>query len=208
MTVASGGCPSAQRVVHHWSGLNLDPGLGILHADMRNRDGFVLDLIEACRPFADRHVARLIKGYTFRRMDFGEDARGIVRVLPPLSHRLTEAMPSYGAALAPYAEHVASLLGDASPYDMSTPSVLTKVKHKEAARRRAGSGTDTGGMRGNGPNTGGMAPRTKAKQRPKVHPEASLPLPLCTTCGGRIPLEADRGRPRACLLYTSPSPRD
>jgi CRISPR-associated endonuclease Cas1 len=110
--------------------LGLDPGLGILHADMRNRDGFVLDLIEACRPIADRHVARLITGHVFRRMDFGEDARGVVRVLPPLSHRLAEAMPSFGAALAPYAEHVAELLGEASPYDMSTPSVLTHSKHK------------------------------------------------------------------------------
>jgi CRISPR-associated endonuclease Cas1 len=176
--------------------LGLDPGLGILHADMRNRDGFVLDLIEACRPIADRHVARLIKGHVFRRMDFGEDARGIVRLLPPLSHRLTEAMPSYGAALAPYAEHVATLLGNASPYDVTTPSVLTKAKHKEAARRRAGSDTSPGGTRGTGPNTGGMAPRTKFKQHPKVQLEASLPLPLCITCGGLIPMEEDRDRPR------------
>lgn len=98
--------------------LGLDPGLGILHADKRNRDGFVLDLIEACRPLADRYVARLISGHTFQRRDFGEDSRGVVRVLPPLSHRLAEAMCSYGAALAPIAEHVAVLLGEASPYDV------------------------------------------------------------------------------------------
>ncbi len=176
--------------------LGLDPGLGILHADMRKRDGFVLDLIEACRPIADRHIARLIKGHVFRRMDFREDARGIVRVLPPLSHRLTEAMPSFGMALAPCVEHVAALLGEASPYDMTTPSVLTKAKHKEAARRRANEKGDTRGTRGTGPNTGGMTSRSKAKQRPKVQSEASLPLPLCVACGGNIPLEAERGRPR------------
>ena len=45
--------------------LGLDPGLGILHADMRNRDGFVLDLIESCRPIADRYVARLVEGIRF-----------------------------------------------------------------------------------------------------------------------------------------------
>jgi len=101
--------------------LGLDPGLGILHADMRNRDGFVLDLIEACRPVADRHIAKMVKTHTFRRMDFGEDARGVVRVLAPLSHHLAGAMPSFGATLAPHAEHVAALLGEASPYDVSTP---------------------------------------------------------------------------------------
>ena len=118
--------------------LGLDAGLGVLHADMRNRDGFVLDLIESCRPIADRHIARLIKGHTFRRLDFGEDARGVVRILAPLSHQLAGAMPAFGAALAPYAEHVAALLGAASPYDMNTPSVLTKVKHKVSMSTQCG----------------------------------------------------------------------
>ena len=182
--------------------LGLDPGLGVLHADMRNRDGFVLDLIESCRPIADRYIARLIKGHTFRRMDFGEDARGVVRVFPPLSSRLAEAMPAFGAALAPYAEHVAALLGKASPYDMNTPSVLTKVKHKEAARRRAAV---YGGTRGTGPSVGGIRPRKNVRQRPEVDPEANLPLPLCHICGGNIPLEGDRDLPRgrycaSCLV--------
>ena len=182
--------------------LGLDPGLGILHADMRNRDGFVLDLIESCRPIADRHIARLIKGHTFRRMDFGEDARGVVRVLAPLSHHLAGAMPSFGAALAPYAEHVAALLGAASPYDMNIPSVLTKVKHKEAARRRAGL---YGGTRGTGPSVGGIGPRKKVRQRPEVNPQGNLPLPLCRICGGNIPPEGDRDLPRgryceSCLV--------
>jgi len=181
--------------------LGLDPGLGILHADMRNRDGFVLDLIEACRPIADRHVARLIKGYTFRRMDFGEDSRGVVRVLPPISHRLAEAMPSFGMALAPCAERVAALLGKASPYDFSTPSVLTRAKHREAGRRRldpSGPVADIGrkGDNGKGPNSVGVPPRSKARQRPKVQGEARLPLPLCATCGAFVPPEGDRDRPR------------
>jgi len=173
--------------------LGLDPGLGISHADMRNRDGFVLDLIEACRPIADRHVIKLLSSHVFRRMDFAEDARGIVRVLPPLSHRLTEAMASYGVALAPVAEHVARLLGDASPYDMSTPSVLSHSKHKAAARRRAKDGAAVGGR---GPNAGGMKPRKKTKQSPKVADIAQLPMPICRTCGGAIPLEGGRDRPR------------
>jgi len=61
---------------------------------------------------------------------------------------------------------------------------------------RVGLDTGTEGMKGTGPNTGGVAPRTKAKQRPKVRAEASLPLPACTTRGGNIPPEGDRDRPR------------
>ena len=182
--------------------LGLDPGTGILHADSRNRDGFVLDLIEACRPIADRHVAQLVSGHVFRRRDFAEDARGIVRVLPPISHRLTESMPSYGAALAPVAEHVATLLGEASPYDASTPSVLSRSKHKAAARRRTGATNGTGAT---GPNMGGVKPRKKTKQRPRIADDAPVPLPICRTCGADIPLESDRDRPRgrycaSCLV--------
>jgi hypothetical protein len=68
--------------------------------------------------------------------DFAEDGRGVVRVLPPLTHRLAEAMPAFGVTLAPVIEHVVRLLASASPYDVETPSVLTKEKHRAAARRR------------------------------------------------------------------------
>ncbi len=185
--------------------LGLDPGLGLLHADMRNRDGFVLDLMEACRPIADAHIARLVTNQVFQRRDFAEDARGVVRVLAPLSHRLTDAMPSYGATLAPIAEQVASMLGEASPYDMDVPSALSRSKHKAAARRRSGA-TDVAPVNAAlpGANPGGVAPRAKRRQRPTASGTASLPHPVCTSCGDPVPSEPDRDRPRgrycsACL---------
>jgi CRISPR-associated endonuclease Cas1 len=179
--------------------LGLDPGLGILHADMRNRDGFVLDLMEAARPIAERHVARLLRSHTFRRRDFHEDARGVVRVLPPLTHRIVEAMPVFGQALAPVVEHVATMLGEASPYDVSAPSVLTRSKHKAAARRRVVADADTMDANGVGwgPNPGGVLPRGKARQRPRTSTVAPLPLPICRRCGAAVPPEAvHEGRPR------------
>ena len=54
----------------------------------------------------------------------------MVRVLPPLTHRLAEAMPGFASALDPVVEHIAQLLGTASPYDPSLPSTLTGEKHK------------------------------------------------------------------------------
>jgi CRISPR associated protein Cas1 len=114
----------------------LDPGLDILHADSKSRPSFALDLIEAGRPIAERHVLRIIETTPLRWRDYKEDERGAVRVLAPMSHRLAEAMPAFGTALAPVVERIVRMLASASQYDMSTPSVLTREKHRAAARRR------------------------------------------------------------------------
>jgi len=176
--------------------LGLDPGMGVLHADVRSRDSFVLDLIEAGRPVVDRHVLRLFT-QPMRRRDFAEDTRGVVRVLAPLTHRLAEAMPSYGAALAPVAEAVATLLGEASAYAdvLSVPTALSGAKHKAAARRRVAgeAGRET---RRRSPGVPGIAPRKGPRQRPKVTDTAALPLPTCRGCGGTLAVEADRSRSR------------
>ena len=179
--------------------LGLDPGLGILHADMRNRDGFVLDLMEAARPIAERHIARLLRSHTFRRRDFHEDARGVVRVLPPLTHQIAEAMPAFGQALAPVVEHVATMLGEASPYDVSAPSVLSHSKHRAAARRRVAADrtdTDNASSSGHGPGVAGLGPRRKTRQRPSLSAVAPLPMPICRRCGAAVPAERDRARAR------------
>ncbi len=178
--------------------VGLDPGLGILHADVRGRDSFVLDVMEIARPLAERHVLRLIRSQSFRRRDFTEDERGVVRVLPPLTHRIAEAMASFGQALGPVVEHVAQLFGSASPYDVSTPSVLTKSKHREASRRRVGeTGAASRARRaGQGPGAKGLAPRGKTRQRPTISPEAPLPIPICCQCGEVLPPEPDRERRR------------
>ncbi len=79
--------------------VGMDPGMGILHADLKRRTSFVLDLIEAVRPLADLHVLRLVRAHPLRWRDFHEDARGVVRVLSPLTHRLAEGMPGYADLL-------------------------------------------------------------------------------------------------------------
>jgi CRISPR-associated endonuclease Cas1 len=189
--------------------VGLDPGMGVLHADMKGRASFVLDLIEAGRPIAERHVFQVIRNHPLQWRDFKEGTNGVVRVLPPLTHRLTEAMPLFGAALAPVVERVASLLAESSPYDVNMPSPLTGEKHKEAARRRvgcipkvalAGSGMGLGaGASRIGPGIEGVAPRKKRRQKPQVSVGAGIPLPICKTCGAPLPLEPNRGRPRGTL---------
>lgn len=127
----------------------------------------------------------------------------MVRVLPPLTHQLAEAMPSFGLAIAPAVEHVAGLLAAASPYDVNSPSVLTKEKHRAVARRQVGPGKEAVGPAPTyGPNPGGLPSRAKARQRPPVTIDPHLPARVCRDCGGALPEVADRN-PRsyctACL---------
>jgi CRISPR-associated endonuclease Cas1 len=74
--------------------LGLDPGVGILHVDVRHRDGLALDLMEAVRPAVDTYVLDLMAGRALDPREFGEQrdggcrlAVGMTRALAPLTHR-------------------------------------------------------------------------------------------------------------------------
>jgi CRISPR-associated endonuclease Cas1 len=177
--------------------VGLDPGLGILHADLKGRDSMVLDVMEAVRPVVDGYVLDLFKARPLTKADFSENRRGVLRVLPPLSHRIAEAMPTWAAVLGPVVERVARILSASSPYDVSVPSVLTRDKHKAAAARRVASAglSVRGGTTSAGPNPGGLASRTKQRQRPSA-PGRSLPSRTCRGCGEVLPVEEDRGTTR------------
>jgi hypothetical protein len=179
--------------------VGLDPGLGILHADLKGRDSMVLDVIEAVRPVVDGYVLDLFKARPLTKADFAEDRRGVLRVLPPLTHRIAEAMPTWALALGPVVEHVATVLSTSSPYDVSVPSVLTRDKHKVAAARRVAASTSPAGsgVLSPGPNPGGLAPRSKQRQRPSVATQPLLPRRTCRGCGQVLPaLEQDRAATR------------
>jgi CRISPR-associated endonuclease Cas1 len=178
--------------------IGLDPGLGILHADVRGRDSMVLDIMEPARPDAERFVLELLAMRPLMRTDFAEDRRGLVRVLPPLTHRVAEAMPGFASLLGPLVEHVAGLLARVSPYDPSVPSVLTGSKHRQAARRRvdggsAARGPDRGPSQG-GPNPGGLPSRGKTRQRPPSISLPSVPARICRGCGAELPVDGPNRR--------------
>src|SRR5262249_44320907 len=50
--------------------VGLDPGLGIVHADVRGRDSLALDLMEAVRPAVDAYLLDLIASRAFGTSDF------------------------------------------------------------------------------------------------------------------------------------------
>ncbi len=81
--------------------VGLDPGIGISHTDKKARDSLVLDLLEPVRPIVETAVLRLVHHRFFRASDFHETAQGACRLLPPLTHELSEHMPTYARAIAP-----------------------------------------------------------------------------------------------------------
>ncbi|MHB8459734.1 MAG: CRISPR-associated endonuclease Cas1 [Candidatus Limnocylindrales bacterium] len=87
--------------------MGLDPGLGVLHADLKARDSLALDVMEAVRPDVDGWTLDLLARHVFRARDFFETRQGVCRVLPPLAHELASTGPVWARSLAPVVERVA-----------------------------------------------------------------------------------------------------
>ncbi|MDP9366395.1 MAG: CRISPR-associated endonuclease Cas1 [Chloroflexota bacterium] len=111
--------------------VGLDPGMGVLHADLKARDSLALDLMEAVRPKVDASVLGLLRSHTFAARDFFETRHGACRVLPPLTNRLAETAPTWARTVAPVAESVARDLfrpeGRAAKRDRTMPTPLTEA---------------------------------------------------------------------------------
>ena len=174
--------------------VGLDPGLGILHADVKGRPSFVLDLIEAVQPIADRHVLRLLRSPAAAIRDFHED--GSRRHASPPT---PESPAGRGHARLP-PQHRCSRWSNTSPTSLpwaarrrGVPSVLTSQKHRAAARRRSDRQISAPSV---GPGAAGLAPRGKRRQKPSADLDAALPLPICRECGAALTPEPDRQRRR------------
>jgi CRISPR-associated endonuclease Cas1 len=124
--------------------VGLDPGLGVLHTDQKNRDSLALDLLEPLRPVVERHVLRLLEARTFRATDFTETRNGSCRLLPPVIHEVAEQLlPELARAVATPAEAVAHTLAGSSPsqIDLRTPlsrgnTTNTQTRGQRSQHRR------------------------------------------------------------------------
>jgi CRISPR-associated endonuclease Cas1 len=143
--------------------IGLDPGLGIVHVDYRNRNSFALDLMEVARPAVDGYLLELLQARTFGRRDFAETARGVCRVNPPLSHELAETAPHWAEAIAPAVEAVAEHLA------RSEGSRITQLSTPLTGRNRS-------------------ARYVRSRRRVSAPAAKSArPAPTCKRCGGPVP---------------------
>ena len=140
----------------------LDPGLGILHVDYRNRDSFALDLMEAARPDVDTYVLQLLQTRTFKRKDFAETVRGVCRINPPLSHELGETAPHWGQRIAPIVEAVAAQLAATPGSRVATLTTPLTGSNRSQSRNR-------------------KRPTPAARKTPRL-PET------CKSCGNPVPV--------------------
>jgi CRISPR-associated endonuclease Cas1 len=91
----------------------LDPTLGVLHADQRNRDSFALDVMEPIRPAVDAFVLDLLEERVLTSRDFVELPNGICRVRAPLTHDLALTLPRWRQLMAPIVAHLAQAFRNA-----------------------------------------------------------------------------------------------
>lgn len=154
--------------------VGLDPGLGIFHYDTKARQSMALDLLEPVRPEVEAFVLDLLAFRTFRKSEFTETSEGHVRLRAPLTHELAETMPRWSRALAPVAERVTHMLGDAlgGKFVPTTPLSTTKQRAAQAAVKARKAAAKY------------RNPRTLPKQRPVGTP--ALPLWSCPECGSPV----------------------
>lgn len=95
----------------------LNPLLGFVHADRRDRDSLALDVLEAIRPAIDAYILSLIgvgsepRKFTYR--DFTEPygyEPGTVRLVAPLTHEIAEASYQWETLAMDAVQTVVSIL--------------------------------------------------------------------------------------------------
>jgi len=112
--------------------MGLDPGIGVMHADLKARDSFVCDLIEPMRPRADNFALDLLQHRAFKKSDFFETREGVCRVMPPFTQTLIDTSPRWAKELAHFAESVAKrLLPTGNGIGRVLPTPLTQKRRRD-----------------------------------------------------------------------------
>ena len=113
----------------------LDPSLGVLHADQRNRDSLALDAMEPVRGDVDAFLLDLLEDRIFTARDFGELPNGVCRIAAPLTHELALTLPHWRGLVQPIAARLAQLFRNAAtgtngkrPAPVKSPLLATPRK--------------------------------------------------------------------------------
>ena len=117
------------------SALGLDPGIGVLHVDTPARDSLACDLMEAVRPKIDGYLIDWVTREPLNREWFLEQRNGNCRLHASLAIRLSETAPTWGRAVAPFAEWLAQSLWSGRKSlqrDKILPTHLTQRNRTEA----------------------------------------------------------------------------
>ena len=113
----------------------LDPTLGVLHADQRNRDSFALDAMEPIRPAVDAFVLDTLEERILTSRDFVCLSNGVCRVRAPLTHELALSLGRWRLLLAPIVVHLAQAFRTAQTTGRDTNGAAPRARSSRNARR-------------------------------------------------------------------------
>jgi CRISPR-associated endonuclease Cas1 len=115
--------------------LGMDPGIGVLHVDTPYRDSLACDVMEAVRPQIDGYLIDWLTREPLKRDWFFEQRDGNCRLMGSFAARLSETAPTWGRAVAPFAEWVAQNLRTPArkptSRDQRVPTRLTQRRRIE-----------------------------------------------------------------------------
>jgi CRISPR-associated endonuclease Cas1 len=114
--------------------LGLDPGIGVLHKDTRNRDSLASDLMEPVRPQVDAFLLEWLTQEPLRRQWFLEERNGNCRLMSSLAIRLSETCAIWRRGVAPFAEGIAKALHSQRSRDERGPATRLTQNHKRDAK--------------------------------------------------------------------------
>jgi CRISPR-associated endonuclease Cas1 len=173
----------------------LDPTLGVLHADQRNRDSFALDAMEPVRTEVDAFLLDLLEDREFTARDFGELPNGICRIAAPLTHELALTLPHWRECLRPVAARLAQLFRESLVSKGAAPRALVA---KSGNKCRSFSGRERSPLLATPRKASQPRPyATRAWRAPTVEARPASPI-ACALCGEPV-LKRRRRHCEACM---------
>jgi CRISPR-associated endonuclease Cas1 len=122
--------------------LGLDPGIGVLHNDLRSRDSLACDLMEPVRPKVDSLVLNLLFSEQLRREWFFEQRDGNCRLMGSFAEILSETATMWRNAVSPFAEWIARCLWESKLTQVRSNAPATRLTqaHKSEGRAKLNGG--------------------------------------------------------------------
>jgi hypothetical protein len=117
--------------------LGLDPGLGVLHNDLRGRDSLAADVMEPVRPKVDALLLSLLTSEQLRREWFFEERDGNCRLMASFASTLSETALMWQTAVAGYAEWIAKSFWDSRLRPIRSEGPATRLTQRQRSEARA-----------------------------------------------------------------------
>jgi len=155
--------------------LGLDPGIGVLHNDLRSRDSLACDLMEAIRHQSDAYLLDWLGRAPLKREWFFEQRDGNCRLMASLATKLSETASIWRRAVAPFAEGIARSLWLETPKRRRLESLATPLTQTRKREVKGVASKVRPERRADAPNICGICGKTIAKE-----------FKYCRTCATTI----------------------